>query len=58
MVIEGYRSGGWLVAQEKVDGRMPEDVIAGVLAMPGVDYASIRNAEAGCFIARLDRAGG
>ena len=51
MVIEGYRSGGWLVAQEKVEARAPEDVIAGVLGMPGVDYARIRNAEAGCFMA-------
>jgi len=56
MVIEGYRSGGWLLAQEKVDERTPEDVIAGVLAMRGVDYARIRNAEAGCFMARIDPA--
>ena len=55
MVIEGYRSGGWLVAQEKVNERAAEDVIAGVLAMPGVNYARIRNAEAGCFIARVER---
>ena len=58
MVIEGYRSGGWLVAQEKVNGKAAEEVIAGVLAMPGVDYARIRNAEAGCFMARADRSSG
>jgi len=55
MVIEGYRDGGWLVAQEKVDGRAAEEVIGGVLGMRGVDYVRIRNAEAGCFMARVDR---
>jgi hypothetical protein len=55
MVIEGYRGGGWLVTQEKVNGTPPEEVIAGVLAMRGVNYVRIRNAEAGCFMARVDR---
>ena len=54
MVIEGYRSGGWLVAQEPVALQAPESVIAAVLARNGVDYVRIRNAEAGCFMARVE----
>lgn len=54
MVIEGYRAGGWLVAQEAVGAQRPESVIASVLATSGVDYVRIRNAEAGCFMARVE----
>jgi hypothetical protein len=54
MVIEGYRAGGWLVAQEPVAAQEPESVIAAVLARGGVDYVRIRNAEAGCFMARVE----
>lgn len=54
MVIEGYRAGGWLVAQEPVAGQTPESVIAAVLERRGVDYVRIRNAEAGCFMARVE----
>ena len=54
MVIEGYRAGGWLVAQAAVAAQEPESVIAGVLARNGVDYVRIRNAEAGCFMARVE----
>ena len=54
MVIEGYRAGGWLVAQEPVAGQAPEAVIAAVLARHRVDFVRIRNAEAGCFMARVE----
>ncbi len=54
LVIEGYRSGGWLMAQEPVAAQSPESVIAAVLARGEVDYVRIRNAEAGCFIARVE----
>lgn len=54
MMIEGYRAGGWLVAQEPVAAQAPEPVIAAVLARSGVDYVRIRNAEAGCFMARVE----
>jgi hypothetical protein len=36
----------------------PEAVIARVFAESGVEYVHIRNGEAGCFIARVDRDGG
>lgn len=54
MVIEGYRTGGWLVAQEPVAAQAPESVIAAVLARAEVDYVRLRNAEAGCFIACVE----
>jgi|SRR5436190_17142854 len=53
MVIEGFGEGGWLVAQKKVEGSV-EKVLAGVLAQSGVAYAQLRNAEAGCFMARVE----
>ncbi|HEX5818544.1 MAG TPA: DUF1203 domain-containing protein [Gemmatimonadales bacterium] len=55
MVIEGYSDGGWLERQEPVEDVPPERVIADVFATPGVDYVHLRNAEAGCFMARVER---
>lgn len=55
LVIEGYRAGGWLVSQERVNGDVPEKVIARVFEGTGADYVHIRNGEAGCFMARVER---
>jgi len=57
LVIEGFRAGGRLAVQTRVAGETPEAVIARVFAEPGVEYAHIRNGEAGCFMARIDRDG-
>ena len=56
LVIEGFRSGGKLAAQVRVDLESPESVVARVFAEPDVEYAHIRNGEAGCFMARIERA--
>ena len=53
LVLEGYRTGGQLVAQERVGGENPETVLARLFGARGADYAHIRNGEAGCFMARV-----
>jgi hypothetical protein len=54
-VVEGYGNGGALLAQRRVGSALFEEVLETVLGKEGVAYAHIRNAEAGCFIARVDR---
>jgi hypothetical protein len=55
MVIEGYSEHGWLARQALVADAQPEAVIADVFTSTGVDYVHLRNAEAGCFMARVER---
>jgi hypothetical protein len=55
LVFEGYRLGGHLVTQERVGGRAPEEALAAVFADDRVDYVHVRNGEAGCFMARVER---
>ena len=55
LVIEGYATRGKLVAQERVNGGVPEEVLARVFEGSSADYVHIRNGEAGCFMARVER---
>jgi hypothetical protein len=55
LVFEAYRTGGRLVAQERVGERAAEVVLAQVFEEGPADYVHIRNGEAGCFMARVDR---
>jgi hypothetical protein len=55
LIVEGYDAGGTLVAQQRVGSARFETVLEGVLKSGVVEYAHLRNAEAGCFIARIDR---
>lgn len=55
LVFEGYRTGGRLLAQERVDGRVAEDVLARMFEESSADYVHVRNGEAGCFMARVER---
>lgn len=58
LTLEGYGADRWLVARERVaDGRVDE-AVARVLADPAVAYAHVRNSEAGCYIARVERVAG
>lgn len=57
LVIEGFGPRRQLVAQEFVEDRVPEAVLANVLSDRRVLYAHIRNAEAGCFIAHVEARG-
>ena len=57
LVLEGYATGRWLVAREPVsDGRVDE-AAARLFAHAAVEYVHVRNAKAGCYIARLEPLG-
>jgi hypothetical protein len=55
MTLEAFGDERWMLRRERLDGREPEPVLEQLLAMPGVRYVNIRNSEAGCFIARVER---
>jgi len=55
MTLEAFGDERWMLRRERLEGREPEPVIEELLAMPGVRYLNIRNSEAGCFIARVER---
>ena len=55
MLLEGYGANSELVRREKVDADAVENQIAGLLSLEAVNYINIRNADAGCFIARIER---
>ena len=56
IVVEGYRATGWLVAQEPVGSEPAEAVVERMFERSGVDHVHLRNREAGCFMARVERA--
>ena len=56
LVVEGYGAGGALLVQRRVGTSDFDRVLEAVLDPEAVLYAHLRNAEAGCFIARIDRA--
>jgi hypothetical protein len=55
LVVEGYGRGGRLVIQERAADEAPETLLARVFTVPGVAHAHLRNGEAGCFMARVER---
>jgi hypothetical protein len=55
LALEGYGAEGVLLAQRRVGAEPFEDVLQDVFERAEVQYAHLRNAEAGCFIARLER---
>ena len=55
LALEGYGASGVLLVQRRVGASPFEVVLEGVFEPPTVQYAHLRNAEAGCFIARIDR---
>jgi hypothetical protein len=57
LVFEGYATGGSLVAQERVKEQLPEAVLERMFAQSSIDYVHVRNGEAGCFMARVERLG-
>ena len=55
LALEGYGANGALLAQRRI-GPSPFESALEAIFQPGiVQYAHLRNAEAGCFIARIDR---
>ena len=57
LTFEGVAAGPRVVALERTDGDDVENVIERLLALPDVDYVNVRNTEAGCFVARIERDG-
>ena len=55
LTLEGYATGRWLVAREPVAGGGVEGAVARLFAHPAVAYLHVRNTEAGCYIARIER---
>jgi Protein of unknown function (DUF1203) len=55
LTFEGVAAGPRVVALERTDGEGIEPVIARLLDLPEVDYVNVRNTEAGCFVARIER---
>ena len=55
LFLEGFGRGTWLVRREPADGEAIEADIAAMLRDPAIELLQIRNAEAGCFIARVER---
>ena len=56
LVVEAYGDAGMLVLQRRVGPEGVDAVIEEMFRLPSTRYAHLRNGEAGCFIARVDRA--
>jgi hypothetical protein len=54
LAVEGYSPAGTLVELRLVGDQQVEEVLQEELADPRVEYLHLRNAEAGCFIARVE----
>jgi len=57
LFLEGFGRGTWRVRREPLGSETIEADIAAMLRDPAIELVQIRNAEAGCFIARVERAG-
>ena len=57
LVLEGYGDGGTLLTQRRVGAEGVDGVLTEVFEQRETRYAHIRNGEAGCFIARVERGG-
>ncbi len=57
LTLEAYGPERWIVARERVVDGEVEAAIGRLLAHEKVGYLHVRNTEAGCYIARVERAG-
>ena len=55
LTFEGYAAGRWVVARERVGAGDVEGAATRLFSHPAVSYIHVRNSEAGCYIARLER---
>ena len=55
LTLEAYASGRWLVARERVADGDVEGAVGRLFEHPAVRYLHLRNTEAGCYIARIER---
>lgn len=55
LTLEAYGEGRWIIARERPSEPEIEGCIGRLLNTGGVRYIHVRNTEAGCFIARIER---
>lgn len=55
LTFEGVAAGPRVVALERTEGGDVEAVIARLIELPEVAFVNVRNTEAGCFVARIER---
>jgi uncharacterized protein DUF1203 len=55
LTFEGYGQQRWLIARERPADPGIEAAIDRIFANSAVEYIHVRNTEAGCFIARIER---
>ena len=55
LVLEAYGKDRQLIAQERIRDDVVEPAIERLLGLDGVLYLHVRNLEAGCFIAQIER---
>jgi Protein of unknown function (DUF1203) len=58
LTFEAVAAGPYVLALERASGREAEGAIARLLDLPGVDAVHVRNREAGCYVARVERIAG
>jgi hypothetical protein len=56
LLFEGFGENSELVKREIVDKERPESQIEEMFEVRDIRFINIRNAEAGCFIARIEKA--
>ena len=55
LAFEAYGDRGRLLRLKLLEGEEPEAAVETLFGDTGAEYVHVRNAEAGCFIARVDR---
>lgn len=58
LTLEAYGENRWIIARERPAADEIESSVERLLHISGVRYIHIRNTEAGCFIARIERDSG
>lgn len=56
LLFEGYGNDSELIKRKAVEKENIETQIAAIFALENVNYINLRNAEAGCFVALIERA--
>ena len=57
LTLEGYGSDRWIVARERVADGDVDGAVDRLFAHSEVGYIHVRNTEAGCYVARIEREG-
>jgi hypothetical protein len=55
LLFEAYGAAGELIDREPVDRDALDEQLAGIFSREAVCYINLRNAEAGCFVAHIER---